>query len=139
MYWALDHNDPNGWLSCDMEAAKALIATNDGPFKQNLDRYKYASRYNDNAKRGDLDLSHRQAAEVHLGVLEGHLGQTANLLGEVVSIADIAIFPFIRQFANADKRWWDTSPYEALQEWLSKHIESELFKTIMIKHPVWKT
>ncbi|MGJ8563369.1 MAG: glutathione S-transferase [Alphaproteobacteria bacterium] len=138
MHWALSRNDPLGWLGCDLKAAQALITANDGPFKHHLDRYKYASRYKDDAARGDVDLTHRSEAVKHIDVLETHLSAHDYLLDPKESLADIAIFPFIRQFANTDRDWWDSAPYPRTQAWLTRHMESDLFKTIMKKHPVWK-
>ncbi len=48
MHWALGRNDPQGWLAPlndDRDALDAMIAENDGPFKDALDRYKYPTRY----------------------------------------------------------------------------------------------
>jgi len=98
--WALGQNDPLGWLDFDMNSANALIEANDTTFKHHLDRYKYASRYNDDAKRGDTDLSHRLEAERHVQDLEDILENGPYLMGDKQSIADIAIFPFMRQFSN---------------------------------------
>lgn len=137
MEWALGQNDPLGWMDCDQEKAEFLIDRNDGPFKHNLDRYKYASRYSDDAKRGDIDLTHRRAAEEHIQIIEQNLEKNKYITGKTQSIADIAIFPFIRQFANTDKNWWDQSPYPRTRDWLMRHTESDLFKTIMTKHPLW--
>ena len=137
--YALGQNDPLGWLDCDMEPAEFLIDSNDHKFKHHLDRYKYASRYKDDARRGDVDLDHRKAAEDFIQVLEDRLKAGPYLLGEKQSIADIAIFPFIRQFANTDRAWWDSAPYPATQGWLEQHITSDLFLAIMKKHPVWVT
>lgn len=136
LLFALTHNDPMDWLACNQTEAKELISANDGPFKHHLDRYKYASRYKDVA-RGDVDLSHRQAAEEHLKALELRLENNSFLLGSQQSYADIAIFPFIRQFANTDLEWWEKAPYPNLRYWLNHHIESDLFKTIMTKFPQW--
>lgn len=138
LFWALEHNDPQGWLTCDIDSARALIATNDGPFKHHLDRYKYASRYKHDAKRGDTDFEHRQQAETHLKPLEAALRQAPYLLGEKQSVADIAIFPFIRQFANTDIEWWQMSPYPELRDWLERHVTSSLFEAVMKKHPQWR-
>lgn len=138
MMWALEVNDTQGWLDCDQDAANALIAANDGSFKHHLDRYKYASRYKDDAQRGDVDVSHRTEAEVHIDMLESCLDGADYLLGERQTYADIAIFPFIRQFANTDKDWWDNNDYPNVRDWLTRHIESRLFKLIMTKFPVWK-
>lgn len=137
LIWALGQSDPKGWLDCDMAAAEVLIAANDGPFKHHLDRYKYASRYKDDASRGDVDLDHRAAAEDHIDQLETCLDGAEFLLGASQTIADIAIFPFIRQFANTDREWWDSASYPHVRAWLTRHTESALFKSIMKKHPVW--
>lgn len=135
--FALGQNDPLGWTDCDLAQAQCLIDRNDGPFKHHLDRYKYASRYNDTAKRGDLDLTHRAKAEEIIADYEGRLSGHDFLLGDRPSIADIAIFPFMRQFANADITWWTASPYPATRTWLTRHVESDLFKSIMTKYPLW--
>jgi len=137
--WALTQNDPQGWLNCDLDEANNLITVNDTDFKHHLDRYKYASRYNDGAKRGDVDMNHRLEAEKHIQNLEGKLEDGPYLLGQKQSLADIAIFPFMRQFANVEPDWWAQAPYPKTREWLSRHVESELFKSIMTKYPLWST
>lgn len=137
MRWALNKSDPSGWLDHDRQRTHALIAANDGPFKHHLDRYKYASRYKDDAARGDVDLSHRSDAEHHIRTLEALLAEGPYLFGAKQSLADIAIFPFIRQFANTDRDWWDSADFPRTQKWLEHHLASKLFKSIMAKHPLW--
>ena len=147
MHYALGQNDPEGWLAGKDALADRFIADNDGPFKHHLDRYKYASRYSEDAKRGDVDLTHRAAAEDYIQKLEDRLNEAPYLAGEARGLADIAIFPFIRQFANTDRTWWDgpqteedgnkTPPYPAVHKWLTGLMDSDLFKQIMIKHPLW--
>ena len=133
--WALKKNDPKGWMSA---YEPELIAQNDGPFKHHLDRYKYASRYDDTAARGAVDLSHRDKAEVILTQLNQRLEANSYLSGPHVSFTDIAIFPFIRQFAAVEPEWWQSTPYAALRAWLEAHINSDLFKAIMVKYPLWE-
>ncbi len=135
--WALSQHDPLEWLNCDLDAANLYITANDTDFKYHLDRYKYASRYNVDAKRGDADLSHRAEAERHIQKLEEALSVNSYLLGETQSIADIAIFPFMRQFSNVEPDWWKIAPYPQTRKWLAHHVESDLFKSIMKKHPLW--
>lgn len=147
MQHALGLNDPEDWLEGKNARAEQYIADNDGPFKHHLDRYKYASRYSDDAKRGDVDLTHRHAAEGYIAKLEARLNESPFLSGETRGFADIAIFPFIRQFANTDRDWWngpqnDTDgtkvpPYPATHAWLEGHLSSELFTSIMAKIPLW--
>jgi len=137
LLFALKQNDPLGWLDCDRETVDQLIANNDGPFKHHLDRYKYASRYDAEAKRGDVDLSHRHQAETYIAAYESRLAANAFLLGDRQSLADIAIFPFLRQFANTDRNWWENAPYPHVRTWLGKHVNSDLFLSIMHKYPLW--
>ena len=55
----------------------------------------------------------------------------------MVSLADIAIFPFIRQLVFVNKPFFDALGLFTLQKWLERHIHSDLFKTIMKKNPIW--
>jgi len=133
MRWALAHNDPEGWLRPDIRAATdELIASNDGPFKFHLDRYKYAQRY----EGAQADL-HREEGLKHLQALEARLAESANLFGPRASLADIAVFPFVRQFANADRAWFDAQALPKLQSWLQAHLNSQLFEQIMDKREPW--
>ena len=136
MRWALGQNDPENWLANTGAEAADLIENNDGPFKHHLDRYKYPSRYGD-ADRGATDPAHRAQACKIIEGYEARLTGQNNLMGDKLCIADIAIFPFVRQFANTDRAWWDSAPYPNTRAWLDRHLESELFKSIMTKHPLW--
>lgn len=139
MLHALGQNDPEGWLSPD-EGSRAemldLIAACDGPFKHHLDRYKYANRYED---EGAVSEDHRKAGSAFLETLNSRLSSRAQLFGERVSLADMAVIPFIRQFANTDRTWFDASPYPDLKAWLAAHLASSRFKSIMPKFDQWKT
>lgn len=130
--WALHKADPDGWLAIDKAAMQNLIAENDGAFKQALDRYKYPDRFPD-LPAGD----YRAAGEVFLQKLETRLTSRQYLLRDTISVVDIAIFPFIRQFANVDKGWFDASPYPKLRVWLASLMESALFERIMQKQPTY--
>lgn len=129
MHWALARHDPQAWL--DHEDTE-LITTNDGPFKHHLDRYKYPNRYDSDAGE------HRAAGLELLSVLDTRLGSAANLCGERPGITDAAIFPFVRQFANTDRDWFDGQQIPALQAWLERHISSDLFSAIMVKLKPWQ-
>lgn len=134
MNWALAQNDPESWVAHPGDDADALIETNDGPFKHHLDRYKYHSRYGE-----DCDpIEHRTAAAEILRGLEARLSQHAYLCGDKQSRADIAIFPFIRQFAATDRDWFDAQDWPHLRKWLDRHIASDLFKAIMAKRDPWQ-
>ncbi len=130
MRWALEMHDPENWLAhYDSE----LIATNDGPFKQALDRYKYPHRY-------DLPdgLEYRHQALEHLSELNESLIDTPFLVGDNRGFTDIALFPFVRQCAATDQDWFDALPLAALQVWLDGLLISELFATIMTRYSQWR-
>lgn len=130
MHWALQQHDADGWLSADPQHAALLIAENDGAFKQHLDRYKYAVRFPEHSAE-----HYREQGELFLAKLEQRLQQRAFLVGDAISLADIAIFPFIRQFAAVDHDWFESTGYIKLQSWLQHLVESALFKRVMVKYP----
>lgn len=132
MRWALSQTDPEDWLGQDPEAANALIALIDGGFKHHLDRYKYHSRYGSDA------MDHRSRCMAILGQLELRLQHRPNLCGESRSLADAAIVPFVRQFARTEPDWFDSQPLPRLQDWLRRHLASDLFKAISLRTQPWK-
>ena len=129
MRWALARQDPEGWLNGD---DSELIARNDGPFKHHLDRYKYVSRY------GSDPLEHRGAALKILEGLETRLERAAYLAGEERTLADIAIFPFVRQFAAVEPEWFATQPVPMVRRWLGRLTGSPLFARAMLRVPPWR-
>ena len=134
--WALKLRDKQGWIENFTTDQKnhmdSLIEENDSNFKQHLDHYKYADRFPDNS----ADY-YRKQGEVFLKKLELQLSQSGFLFGENISIADIAIFPFIRQFAYVDIGWFKQSEYSHLIQWLQYFIDSPDFIAVMKKNPVW--
>ncbi len=137
MQWALMQSDPEHWLAPDQTAAKALIADNDGPFKHHLDRFKYATRYED-ADPEKSSKEHRTAAEPYLLALDDRLRHHPQLMGDTRSLADIAIFPFVRQFANAAGDFMQDDRFSALMRWFDGHVSSDLFVSVMKKYPQWR-
>jgi glutathione S-transferase len=134
--WALEQSDMDEWIVQDQAVQKLsadLIATNDGDFKQALDKYKYAIRFPENPP----DV-YRAQGEAFLLRLESLLQQNAYLFRNTVSKADIAIFPFVRQFSMVDEVWFETANYPALKAWLNGLLNSQLFIDVMQKHSVWK-
>ena len=137
MYWALDRNDPEGWLTPqndDRDDVDALIAENDGPFKDNLDRYKYPTRYEISDP-----LLYRTQGEVFLKKLNTRLLKTNYLCGNVFTFADAATSPFIRQFANNDREWFNGLNLSGIQHWLQSILESDRFLNVMGKYPPWES
>jgi glutathione S-transferase len=137
MRWALDRNDPEGWLTPlnnDRNNIDALIAETDGPFKDNLDRYKYPNRYEISAP-----LHHRNQGAAFLKKLNARLLKTVYLCGDDFTFADAAISPFIRQFANNDREWFNALDLSGVQCWLQSIIDSDRFLGVMEKYPAWKS
>jgi glutathione S-transferase len=129
MRWALGKNDPEGWLD---HVDNALIAANDVPFKEALDRYKYPTRFG--LENGEAE---RDSAMAHLLALDKRLQITAFLGGEQLAFTDAAIFPFIRQFAATDRCWFDEQDWPALRHWPDQLAASEMFAAIMMRHRPW--
>jgi glutathione S-transferase len=134
MLWALQQHDPDGWLQPDSMKWQQLIEVNDGTFKRALDRYKYPQRFPEQPQ-----TLYRAQGEVFLQQLEGVLQAQTYLLGQRASVADVAIFPFIRQFAAVDAAWFHQSSYVELARWLNDWAGSDLFASIMQKYPVYQS
>jgi glutathione S-transferase len=132
MHWALAQNDPQDWLLKDDPAGQAqiaaLIEANDQVFKVHLNRYKYAERYPEQPME-----VYRAQGEVFLRQLDELLQGRDYLLAEHPSLADVALMPFIRQFAHVDREWFAQTPYVRLQDWLQRFLESGLFTGVMHK------
>ena len=136
MLWALQQHDPLDWLpvsDAGMADALALIAHNDGPFKQQLDRYKYPNRSGLDSGAADRDL-----AAVWLQTLDARLAAQSFLSGRHFGLADAALAPFVRQFAHTDPIWFAAQPWPALATWLAAFEGSALFAAIMHKHTPWQ-
>jgi glutathione S-transferase len=131
MSWALLQNDPENWLAGD---DAVLTEQNDGPFKAALDRYKYPHRYGleNGAQHRDVGLS-------ILRRLDARLGEHSFLAGDAPGLTDVAIFPFVRQFAATDQIWFDAQSLPKVQSWLAGQVASDLFASIMTRYPQWKT
>lgn len=144
MRWALQQNDPECWLAPKqgtLQAMLALIAANDGLFKQHLDRYKYPNRY-PQEHAGDapqFSQDHRTSAACWLMELEARLIGHAWLFGPAASLADMAILPFVRQFAHTDTAWFSSQPWPNLSAWLLRWESSARFLEAMEKYPPWQS
>ncbi len=142
MLWALSQCDALNWLPLvkgDFTEMLSLIDVCDNEFKMHLDHYKYAERFPE-----ALPEVYRLRGEVFLQTLEALLAHSFSvskllaLNGQRVSMTDIAVFPFVRQFAHVDKQWFEQSAYRYLKAWLKQHIEAEYFASIMKNRPVWQ-
>lgn len=131
MKWALAQNDPDGWLDMP-DAGHDLIARADGPFKQALDHTKYANRFDP-----DVVDSAKVVASDFLDDIDRMLGAQPFLFGQRPTLADFAILPFVRQFANVDRVWFDAQDWKNTILWLDQFLGSDKFAKIMNKYPKW--
>ncbi len=135
MLWALEQTDPDQWLGVEQKNTLLLIEKYDQEFTQYLDQYKYFQRYPEHSQ-----LYYREKAEIFIELLETNLQEHGGiaLVSNRVTLVDVAIFPFIRQFAHVDWEWFSNSQYKNLISWLLKFEESELFLAVMNKQEPWQ-
>ena len=129
MRWASAEGGAVDWMSPD---DAMLVADTDGAFKHHLDRYKYADRYPADA------VDHRAEATRFLQRLDDRLDTRLMLGGDRLSMTDIAILPFVRQFAETDRGYFDALPLPALQRWLATFLGSPLFGRAMTRFAPWQ-
>ena len=136
MLWALNETDPEDLLHKQNEhsllAMLELINTFDTEFKAYLEQYKCAKRYKEN----NIDEC-RALCEQLIQVLEDRLKNHNFLLSDRESLADIALLPFIRQFARVERQWYLQSPYPNVRNWLNNYLQSPMFTKVMAKYPLW--
>ncbi|MEO5687808.1 MAG: glutathione S-transferase [Burkholderiaceae bacterium] len=134
MRWALALGDPQDWVRADEnDDVQALTALNDGPFKQALDRYKYAPCHPERPANEWRD----EGVALMLAPLNARLGTHRYLLRDTPSLADMALLPFVRQFAAVDAAWFDTAQLAPLRDWLQRLTTTPLFESVMARHPTW--
>ena len=144
MHWSLTQHDPHNWLTPQtetVEAVLALISENDEAFKSHLDRYKYPNRYRLAHAGTDQAFAqiHRVRASTWLFMLEWRLSRFLSLFGASSCLADIAIAPFIRQFARTDMAWFDSQPWPHLKAWLVRWELAFRSEPLMKKYPPWRS
>jgi glutathione S-transferase len=139
MRWALRRCDPERWLAPEedsLETMLALIALFDDRFKYHLDRYKYPGRY-EQTNPEDYAREHRTQGARYLEQLNAQLSKSPHLFGTRGALADMAIAPFVRQFEQTDRVWFERQPWPKLQVWLRATVSSERFICCMQKYPKW--
>lgn len=139
MHWALSQTEPaqqaaSHWRT-GSTTEQALIALNDGAFKHLLDRYKYAG----NQSAHPAETFRNEAVELFATPLDQRLRDSRYLLGDTPTLADMAIVPFIRQFAGVEPDWFAATPLSALRHWLDTLTQSALFVSIMLKRAPWQS
>ncbi len=133
--WALAAPDTQGWWARAQSTANLdLVQRNDGDFKHHLDRWKYPQRYANEAPSPD---AHRdRALDVLLQPLEARLQGMPCLGGATPCATDLAVLPFVRQFAAVDPGWFAAQNLRSVRAWLEGWLSSPLFATCMSKLPV---
>jgi glutathione S-transferase len=137
MFWALLQHDPEKWLMPEQGSVAQmleLVDKCDRGFKYHLDRYKYPNRYENTEA-----IVHRAEGYLYLEMLNARLREMRYLFGNRVALADMAIGPFVRQFAHADLGWFNEQPLPHLQAWLTEFVDSEIYSRIMQKYPKWES
>lgn len=136
MLWALKTSDPDDFLQTNnidsLKEMLKIIALFDTDFKTCLEAYKCAKRYHE-----DTLIDCRQACEVYINELEQRLSRHDYFISSKASLADIALLPFIRQFARVERQWYLQSPYPKLRQWLNRYLQSPMFTQVMAKRPLW--
>jgi len=117
----------------------SLIEINDNAFKYHLDRFKYASRFNIEESK-----THRSEAMKILLSLNKRLkvfsneGKSLFLVDAKESLADWAIWPFVRQFRIADiKKFDQNNEIQYLRCWLNYFFTHEKYPIVMKKNEPW--
>jgi glutathione S-transferase len=136
MLWVLQETDPADLLDCQQEGALSamllLINEFDNDFKTCLEAYKCAKRYQE-----DNVAECRAVCQQYIQQLEQRLTAHSFLMSDKESLADIALIPFIRQFARIERQWYLQSPYPMVRQWLNSYLQSSIFTKVMAKHPLW--
>ena len=134
--WALSSNNIfDGNIDHDqIDLTNNLIELFDSKFKYNLDRYKYATRY----ENIDKDKHKMECLDILIN-LENVISNKEWILGSKINKLDISILPFIRQFRIADIEWFDKqNKIKGIQKILFNFLDSNLFKEVMYKYDVWE-
>lgn len=141
MLWALNETDPDDLLQSTEPSGLSdmldLIQLFDHEFKVALEAYKCAKRYK------ETNIAEcREACEKYIQLLEKRLendklSSGSFLFGVKESLADIALLPFMRQFARVERPWYVASPYPNVKRWLNQYLQSPMFTKVMAKHPLW--
>jgi glutathione S-transferase len=141
MLWAFQQTDPNNVMHSHIDNALpemlAIINDFDHGFKQALNQYKCTKRYLKGNNNAHELAEHREKCEQFIAKIEQRLTKHTFLMSDRESLADIAIFPFIRQFARVERQWYLQSPYPKVRQWLNNYLQSPMFTKVMAKYPLW--
>lgn len=137
MLWALQQSDPDDLMHDEIADMLIIIDDFDNGFKTCLEQYKCEKRYlKANIEKNSL-VEYRQACEQYLQKLELRLIEHTFIMSDKESLVDIALLPFIRQFAQVERQWYLQSPYPKVRQWLNNYLQSPMFTKVMAKQPLW--
>jgi glutathione S-transferase len=126
--WAMPKPDPKFQKEID-----DIISINDNAFKANNHRYKYAERY---AEEGHSQEYYRTECEKFIQILEQKLVKCKYLIGDEISIADLAVFPLIRQFSKVNEAWFSQASYPNVRRWMHEITASKYYFESMRQNPI---
>ncbi len=140
MIWSIKRSNMQSLFNTDKsQEIFNLIEINDKTFKYHLDRYKYASRF----ILQDSEV-HREACMEILLYLNNRLkkfstkGKPLFLVDAKETLADWAIWPFVRQFRIADIIKFDQNKeLQFLQSWLNYFFCHNKYPLVMKKNKPW--
>ena len=136
MLWAFSQSDPADYLNKNDETSLtemfSIISRFDNEFKRHLEKYRCSKRYHEPSLDED-----RQKCEYYLAELELRLRKHQYLMSDTPSLTDLALMPYVRQFARVERQWYLQSPYPKLRQWLNGYLQSRMFSKVMAKHPLW--
>ena len=131
MKWSVSVNDPDSWYVNNIDRQLEIISINDKEFKMWLDRYKYHDRYPEYSVE-----YYREKCEKILDTFEKILANEKFLFSNNISLSDIALLPFVRQFSNVDIIWF-RNRFINLSGWMDELIGMEIFQAMMRKFEIW--
>ncbi|QDE31289.1 glutathione S-transferase [Shewanella polaris] len=136
MQWAFSQTDPDDYIDKSMPNSLAdmlaVITIFDNEFKGHLEKYRSSKRYHEPSLIQD-----RQQCEHYLTDLESRLCLHQYLMSDKPSLTDLALMPYIRQFARVERQWYLQSPYPNLRQWLNRYLQSRMFSKVMSQNPMW--
>ena len=114
-----------------------IIRENDQEFKFHLDRFKYASRFDEK----DKDYHFYEAQNIIKNwnfLLKDNPKRNFWLVGENETIADWCIWPFVRQFKIAcEHQKIDNHFDDSMIRWLNYFETNNNYKDVMNKYEIW--
>lgn len=117
----------------------SLIKTNDLVFKYHLDRFKYTYRF----KEIDLEKHRGECMKILISLntrleLLSKKENSLFLVNAKESLADWAIWPFVRQFRLADKLKFDENmKIKYIRKWLNYFLSNNKYQIVMRRFPIW--